>query len=102
MKISTILILLIIGILVFDFLRMYLLFQNTLKLQNNFVPFQKINSSASKKILVLGDSTAVGTGATNNVYSTTGRLSSMYPDAEITNISENGFKIAGLNEKIKK
>lgn len=52
------------------------------------------------RILVLGDSTAVGTGATKNSNTTAGRLGSLYPDAEVVNISQNGLKIAGLLEKM--
>ena len=102
MKITLTLLFIIIGILAYDSIRMYFLFQKTLELEKNFKPFENINSSASMRILVLGDSTAVGTGSSNNIYSTAGRLSSMYPTAEVINISENGLKIAGLNQMLKK
>lgn len=52
------------------------------------------------KILVLGDSTAYGTGAENPEGSTAGRLGLLYPEADITNLSVNGLKIAGLLEII--
>lgn len=48
------------------------------------------------RILVLGDSTAYGTGAETPQGSTAGRLEILYPWSDITNISVNGLKIAGL------
>lgn len=101
MKVIIILILFVIAMLAYDIIRMYKLYQKTVQLENGFTAFQKIDPKAKQRILVLGDSTAVGTGSSNNIYSTTGRFSTRYPDAEIINISENGLKLAGLNEKIK-
>lgn len=101
MKVILILILIIITILTYDIIRMYLLYQKTVQLENGFMAFQRIDPNAKQRILVLGDSTAVGTGSSNNIYSTTGRLSSKYPEAEVINISENGLKLSGLNERIK-
>ena len=101
MKVILMLLLLLIALVSYDIIRMYKLYQKTLQLENGFTAFQKIDPKAKQRILVLGDSTAVGTGASNNIYSTTGRLSSKYPEAEVINISENGLKLAGLNEKIK-
>lgn len=101
MKVILILILIIITILTYDIIRMYLLYQKTVQLENGFMAFQRIDPNAKQRILVLGDSTAVGTGSSKNIYSTTGRLSSKYPEAEVINISENGLKLSGLNERIK-
>ncbi|MBC7767122.1 SGNH/GDSL hydrolase family protein [Arenimonas sp.] len=101
MKVILILILIIITILTYDIIRMYLLYQKTVQLENGFMAFQRIDPNTKQRILVLGDSTAVGTGSSNNIYSTTGRLSSKYPEAEVINISENGLKLSGLNERIK-
>jgi lysophospholipase L1-like esterase len=52
------------------------------------------------KILVLGDSTAVGTGAKDPKNTTAGRLSSLFPNAALLNISRNGMKMAELNKKM--
>jgi lysophospholipase L1-like esterase len=56
---------------------------------------------ATKKILVLGDSTAFGTGASRPEDSTAGRLGLKYPDAEVVNLAKNGMRIAGLEEVLK-
>jgi lysophospholipase L1-like esterase len=57
-------------------------------------------SSSIQQILVTGDSTAVGTGAKDNKNSTGGRLGAVYPNAELTNVSENGLKLYGLVSKL--
>jgi len=49
------------------------------------------------RILVLGDSTAVGTGTKDNKGSTAGRFGQDFPDAEIINLSINGLKAAELD-----
>lgn len=57
-------------------------------------PFSRSNPKAGLRILFLGDSTAVGTGAKDNRLSTAGHFGRDFPDAEIVNISRNGEKIA--------
>jgi len=99
MKLFLIILFLLIAILAFDGLRMYMLYQNTLKLEKT-VPFQREVMNGTDKILVLGDSTAVGTGTSDNRYSTAGRLASEFSTAEITNMSENGLKIGELVERV--
>jgi lysophospholipase L1-like esterase len=85
----------------FSCIRVYLLIQKTKVLIAKTTAFQKPNPNASIHILMLGDSTMFGTGAKDNKNSTAGRMSSLYPDASLENISENGLKLHGLNEKIK-
>jgi lysophospholipase L1-like esterase len=60
------------------------------------VPFERHPEKPTMKILVVGDSTAVGTGASTSTDSTAGRLGTTYPTADVTNISENGLKLTGL------
>lgn len=100
MKILIILILSFVIIATFDSMRMYLLYMKTLKLETNFASFQNKDTFSNMKILVLGDSTAVGTGATDPKNTTAGRLSSLFPNAALLNISQNGMKIAELNKKM--
>lgn len=52
-------------------------------------------------ILVAGDSTAVGTGASNPKLSIAGRLGSEYPNADITNVSKYGLRLSGLREMLR-
>jgi lysophospholipase L1-like esterase len=56
--------------------------------------FQK--ETGSMRVLIAGDSTGVGTGATEPEDSVAGRLSRDNPDFAVHNISQNGLRIAGL------
>ena len=60
------------------------------------LPYTRRVPGAELKILFLGDSTAVGTGANDNRHSTAGYFGQDFPLAEIANISQNGKKIQGL------
>ena len=59
-------------------------------------PFERNNPSATLKILIVGDSTAVGTGARDNTTSTAGWFGQDFPDAHIVNFSKNGLTLEGL------
>jgi len=101
MKTLYIILIIIVISLAFSLIRFFLLVQKTKVIIKNTTPFQKPNPSATMRILALGDSTMVGTGAKDNNNSTAGRLSSLYPEASLENISKNGMRITELNEKIK-
>lgn len=45
------------------------------------------------QILIVGDSTAVGTGVTDPALSVAGRFGNDFPNASITNLAKNGAKI---------
>ncbi len=70
----------------------YRLGQSYAKLQ----PFERVDESAEIRILILGDSTGVGTGAESDEQSIAGRLGADFPAAHIENNSKNGRKIADL------
>ncbi len=53
-------------------------------------------------IVFVGDSTAVGTGASNPEKSVPGLLAKEYPQASITNIAINGAKISDMIRQLKK
>ena len=61
---------------------------------------QQPSPNASRHILVIGDSTAYGTGAEKREHSLVGRLARDYPDAHIDNFSENGMSLAKLFKKL--
>ena len=86
--------------LVIDTLRSYLLIAQSNSLVEVSRSFEVINPDADMKILVLGDSTAVGTGVDDPKKSTAGRLSERYPEAEVNNISQNGLKTRELLERL--
>ncbi len=48
------------------------------------------------RILVIGDSTAVGTGATDNVDSVPGRVGRKFPDFDLINRGVNGARVSDL------
>lgn len=62
--------------------------------------FERANPNASMRILVAGDSTAVGTGAHDPKDSIAGRVGTLFADAHIENIGVNGLKTSGLREKL--
>lgn len=63
-------------------------------------PFSRTDTSG-KKILILGDSTAVGTGASRPEDTIAGRLAHDFPEARIYNKAENGGLVGNLNNQIK-
>ncbi len=63
------------------------------------VAFEQHPAHPTEKILVAGDSTGVGVGASSNQDSIAGRIGRDFPDADITNISHSGDRLADL-EKI--
>ncbi len=85
-----------------DFFRFYLLAKKGIALSNNAVAFERMIADAPQKMLVLGDSTAVGTGSKDNALSTAGRLATLYPNASIENRAVNGLKLKGLLELLEK
>ncbi len=54
-----------------------------------------------KKILILGDSTAVGTGAQSPEYTIAGRFAADFPFADIVNLGVNGSKTSGMLQQLK-
>lgn len=63
------------------------------------VPYEQHPANPSLHFLVIGDSTAVGTGASRPEDSTAGRLGKDYPTADIVNKGVNGSKVAALPER---
>lgn len=56
-------------------------------------PFELKNPAATHRILVVGDSTGVGTGAARPEESVAGRIAGEFPGVEIVNLSRNGAKL---------
>lgn len=99
MKIFHLFIYLFLALCIVDTFRSYLLFRKGVELAKEARAFEQQGSSM--RILVLGDSTAFGTGVDDPKYSTAGRLGAKYPQAEIVNLAENGLRIEGLQEIVK-
>jgi len=66
------------------------------KVEYHLKSFERDDPAADLKILFLGDSTAVGTGAKTNSGSVAGYFGQDFPQAKIVNVSRNGLKIGEL------
>lgn len=69
-------------------------------LMERAAPYEQHPASATMRILIAGDSTAYGTGAARPEDSLAGRLGADFPQADIENVSQNGLRLEGLNEKL--
>ncbi|MEK7181554.1 MAG: GDSL-type esterase/lipase family protein [Patescibacteria group bacterium] len=76
----------------FAVLRAFFLIQVGTSIQKNAVPYERKLENAEKNILVIGDSTGVGTGADQPTESVAGRIGADFPRASVVNISRNGKK----------
>jgi len=76
--------------------RMRVLIQRGKKLARSTVAFQRLLPGARMRILIAGDSTAVGTGAARPEESVAGLFGRDNPDAEIVNVSGNGKRVGEL------
>lgn len=56
------------------------------------VPYSQAPANPTAKILIVGDSTAVGTGAQNQNETVAGYLGADYPQAKIDNLAVNGMR----------
>ncbi|MEK7612414.1 MAG: GDSL-type esterase/lipase family protein [Patescibacteria group bacterium] len=90
----------ILVIVAYDAIRIFFLSQKTATLEQS--PFNRKIRNAIFRILVLGDSTAVGIGAERPEDSTAGRLAQLYPGAEVINLAMSGQRISGLEEILAK
>ncbi len=76
----------------FEGIRFAWLLRTSAKLVERSKAFERIIDNGSPRILVMGDSTAVGTGTTPE-GSVAGHFGAAFPNASIANVSENGWKI---------
>ena len=63
-------------------------------------PLQRTPEAAALRLLIVGDSTGVGTGASSPETSVAGLLARAYPKLAIENRSRDGAKFAGLVEQL--
>lgn len=81
--------------LAFEGIRFAWLLSQSATLVERSQAFERKIDGGSPRILVAGDSTAVGTGATPE-GSVAGRFGADFPHADVRNVSTNGWKIADL------
>ncbi|MDF2379639.1 MAG: GDSL-type esterase/lipase family protein [Candidatus Gracilibacteria bacterium] len=65
-------------------------------LAESAVPFERLLPDAELQILVIGDSTAVGTGAQSSEASLAGLVGKKFPQASIRNLGVNGARTVEL------
>jgi hypothetical protein len=65
------------------------------------VPFEVRVKEANRRVLVIGDSTGVGTGASDSADSVAGRIARDYPGTEIVNRAQDGDKVEDIFEQLK-
>jgi lysophospholipase L1-like esterase len=65
------------------------------------VPFEVRVKEANRRVLVIGDSTGVGTGASDSADSVAGRIARDYPGTEIVNRAQDGAKVEDIFEQLK-
>ena len=90
----------IVCVIFFILLRTTLLIAKNSSWVRNSHPFQQINVHAKLKILFIGDSTAVGTGAKDPRDSVAGRFGRDFSQAHILNLGINGQATHQLAETI--
>ncbi|MEO6536822.1 MAG: SGNH/GDSL hydrolase family protein [Candidatus Paceibacterota bacterium] len=66
------------------------------KIEEYTVAYEQHPNDPTLHILVAGDSTGVGTGASAAEDSTAGRIGKDFPNADIVNVSKNGITTEGL------
>jgi lysophospholipase L1-like esterase len=63
-------------------------------------PYEAQRPGASKSLLIVGDSTGVGTGSARPQDSIAGRMAAEFKDVNITNLSRNGAKVRDVYEQL--
>jgi lysophospholipase L1-like esterase len=65
------------------------------------IPYEQAPNNSTMRILFVGDSTAVGTGASTPERSLAGLVGQKYPNAQIDNIAVNGAKLSDAIAQLK-
>jgi lysophospholipase L1-like esterase len=63
-------------------------------------PFEQRPATATRRLLIAGDSTAVGTGASSPAYSLAGLIAQQHPRLVIENRASDGAKFADVAEQL--
>ncbi len=98
--IFSVLVLVIVLIIVFDAVRVMRLIGVGKGLAEKSKPFEQHPTNPTKRILVLGDSTGVGTGVDEPAQSVAGYFGKKYPNAEVINLSVNGKRLMHLEKEL--
>lgn len=101
MKLLFIILLFIFLSIIFEFLRVFVLFYTGHKAGLKSIPYQQSPQNPNYSIFIAGDSLGVGTGSKNPKETIAGYLGQDHPNAKIVNISENGMRGEALLKKLK-
>ncbi len=94
MRILIALAVVVLGYVFFQGIRMYVLLQRGVQLAEQSVVYEQQLTGGAPRLLIVGDSTAVGTGVHDPKLSVAGRFGAEFPAAFIKNTSGNGWKVA--------
>lgn len=83
----------VIAFIVFQYIRTTQLIRIGVGLSDRAIPFSRPLPQAALRILVLGDSTGAGVGASAPEFSPTGLTAKRYADAHIVNVSVSGARM---------
>jgi lysophospholipase L1-like esterase len=64
-------------------------------------PFQACPEAAEASLLIVGDSTALGTGASTPQASLAGRIAARYPSLQVRNLARAGARFADIAEQLR-
>ncbi len=105
MSIYTKISILLIGLLAVHVITQYIRTRHYLNigipLASRAVRYEQHPADPTTRILVIGDSTAVGTGADRPEDSTAGLIGQDFPTSDITNLGVNGARLADLPDRFK-
>jgi lysophospholipase L1-like esterase len=90
------LVLLVIGIIIYQAVRINRLARTGVQLATNAVAFTQKPAQPTAHVVFIGDSSAVGTGAARPEESVPGRLGTEYPTIQIDNLAKNGRRVSDL------
>jgi lysophospholipase L1-like esterase len=75
-------------------------FNRSVALAKESEPYQHHPVRPASRVLIVGDSTAVGTGASDPRASVAGRIAAEFPDAELVNRGADGARLPQVRDQI--
>ncbi|HVE81098.1 MAG TPA: GDSL-type esterase/lipase family protein [Candidatus Dormibacteraeota bacterium] len=85
---------------IFEIIRVKMLISRANKLVVQSKPYEQSQAKPRYRVLIIGDSTGVGTGVSSPEKSLAGLLGAEFPEAEIINRSINGLRSDQLAESL--
>jgi lysophospholipase L1-like esterase len=92
----------ILGIIIFDIVNTRRLIKIGVTQTEQTPPYERRLENSDLKLLIVGDSSAVGVGAVPPEGSIAGRLAADFPTADVRNIAISGHKVADAIKELEK